>query len=42
MGGNIYTIADPDLVRRLPEVVIGELAEEIRKANELSEVDEKN
>jgi hypothetical protein len=42
MGANSYTIADPDLVRLLPEDVVSELAEHIRKDNNVSEVEAKN
>lgn len=42
VGANSYTIADPELVKLIPEVVISELADEIRKANELSETEAKN
>lgn len=42
LGGSSYKIADPALVGLIPEAVIGELADEIRKDNELSEADAKN
>lgn len=42
MGPNSYTIADPELVCKIPEVVIAELASEIRKSNELTETETKN
>jgi hypothetical protein len=41
-GNKPYTVVDADLLRRLPGVVISELAEEIRKENELTETEAKN
>lgn len=42
LGSTSYTIADPEIVKLIPEVVIGELAEAIRSANELTETEAKN
>lgn len=41
-GGQSYTVADPDVIKRLPQVVIAELSEEIRRENELDPADAKN
>jgi hypothetical protein len=41
-GSKSYTVADPELVKLIPAVVITELASEIRKANELDPTEEKN
>lgn len=41
-GQHSYRVADPELVRMLPDSVIIELAEEIRKDNDLDEDEEKN
>jgi hypothetical protein len=42
VGAKSYTIADPELVSLIPEVVVSELADEIRKSNELTAEEAKN
>lgn len=42
LGAHSYMVADPDLVRLIPEAIISELAEQIRLGNELSQVEAKN
>ncbi len=42
LGGKSYQIVDPEVLRLVPMSVIGEMGEDIRKANELSEEDAKN
>lgn len=42
LGGKSYQIIDPEVLCLVPLSVIGEMAEDIRKANELSEEDLKN
>jgi hypothetical protein len=41
-GGDSYTVADPEVVKKIPQVVLSELAAEINKDNELSAAEEKN
>jgi hypothetical protein len=41
-GGKSYTVVDPELLRRMPQAVLMELAEEIRRENEVSGVEAKN
>ena len=41
-GGQSYKIADPDLVKLIPQAVLIEIAGHIQAANELSEAEEKN
>ena len=41
-GEKSYTVADPELVKLIPGVVITELAAEIRKSNDLEVAEEKN
>ncbi len=42
LGGKSYQIVDPEVMRLVPMSVIGEMGEDIRAANELSEEDVKN
>lgn len=41
-AGQSYTVVDPSILMRLPSVVLTELADEIRKDNEITEVEAKN
>lgn len=41
-GQHSYTVADPELVKLIPHAVLLELADEIRKDNDLDEDEEKN
>jgi hypothetical protein len=41
-GGQSYRVVDEEVLKQVPRVVIMELAEEIRRDNELSETDVKN
>ena len=41
-SGALYNIADPEIIKTLPTEIIQELAEQIRSANEVKEVDAKN
>lgn len=41
-GQHSYKVADPELVKLIPNAVLMELSEEIRKDNDLDEVEEKN
>lgn len=41
-GGQSYKVADPDLVKMIPQAVLLELAEKIQAENELSETESKN
>jgi hypothetical protein len=41
-GGQSYAVADPDVIKRLPQAIISELSEEIRRENELSADEAKN
>ncbi len=42
LGGKSYQIVDPEVLCLVPLSVIGEMGEDIRKANELTEEDAKN
>ena len=42
VASTTYKIADPEVVRLIPDEIIAELAAEIRKSNEVSEVEAKN
>lgn len=41
-GGTSYRVVDEEVLKLLPRAIIGELANEIRKDNELSEAEAKN
>jgi polyisoprenoid-binding protein YceI len=41
-GQHSYTVADPELVKLIPQAVLLELAEQIRKDNDLDEDEAKN
>ena len=41
-GGKAYKILDPEVLKVIPSAVIDELANEVLKDNEFTEVDEKN
>jgi len=41
-GGKSYNVVDPAVMSRIPQAIIMELAEEIRRDNEIAEVEGKN
>jgi len=41
-GSHSYKVADPEMVKLIPQAVLSELSEQIKKDNDLSEDEEKN
>lgn len=41
-SGQTYVVVDPEVVKRLPTAILMEVAEEIRRDNEMAEIEAKN